>query len=817
MSHSERSPKMTPGPKSVRQPVLIGLFAGTAVGAGYLLAGVPNVELMTLIVALCGAVVGARQSFFTGAVAAAVYSLGSPYGPPVPLMLLAQVLGLGSAGIIGAWGGGRVLDKRNKRQFGRAMIWAALIGLCSTFLYDLLTNLAIIGAWGLNWWLVLTGAIPFALLHIASNVAIFASLMPLLVPRLVSLKKPALVAQAGAILVVAVLVIAPTMSSAEVGPDGSGWQRPLWQPFARTAVEWLQWRSGFMPLVDGGLGASAVLLGEAGTSWSPLFVRDGIPLGTGHILTDDPWLLSTAGLSAERISFGQDGFGGTGGLVRTQTVDNQPDQAVSGYRGAKGPHQSYFRSIYLLTPKTAWRAGFEFEESLDIEGYNFTTLPDADFAAASENGFPGHSRVRQSRARLFRDLDPDNSFVLEYGTGRLTKDSLPVYGADHLELWDSSLATTMRSRWGRWQMDTHLYWRNRDAIWGSRSVAATVGVDRRHLDVGREGLSWSLGSPGVKRDANSRLELQVAHWNLDDTLTSEAWLSGFTGAKRGGAETVHLAASGGRRDYGAIAWTGRLGADWHSLAGAQPELGLQVGSRGDGPWWNLDFTYGGRAPRSDELLTPFRRDVAGRRLVLWPNPDLNREKTSRLGLLLRKSVFGFDVALDGSVIRLSQGIAWQQEPGSPDVGYWGNVLEMDSARISGRLARQGRFLGWGRLAVEGTWQQSDERSGRASFLPPERLVRTQMMWENHFFEEDGVLQIALFSTLRSTMADPWDVSRDAQLPSLLTHDLMVGFRLVGADISLAIRNLTGERSVLTSGARRPGQEIDLRLRWDWLY
>ena len=39
----------------VRQPVLLGLFTGTAVGVGYLLAGVPNVELMTLVIALAGA------------------------------------------------------------------------------------------------------------------------------------------------------------------------------------------------------------------------------------------------------------------------------------------------------------------------------------------------------------------------------------------------------------------------------------------------------------------------------------------------------------------------------------------------------------------------------------------------------------------------------------------------------------------------------------------------------------------------------------------------------------------------------------------
>jgi len=59
---------------SVRQPVLLGLFVGTAVGAGYLLAGVPNVELMTLVIALCGGVMGAGSGFVAGALAASIFS-----------------------------------------------------------------------------------------------------------------------------------------------------------------------------------------------------------------------------------------------------------------------------------------------------------------------------------------------------------------------------------------------------------------------------------------------------------------------------------------------------------------------------------------------------------------------------------------------------------------------------------------------------------------------------------------------------------------------------------------------------------------------
>ena len=79
----------------VRQPVLLGLFAGTAVGAGYLLSGVPNVELMSLIIALSGAVLGPVAGALCGVLSGTIFSLGNPYGPPPPVLLIAQMLGHG--------------------------------------------------------------------------------------------------------------------------------------------------------------------------------------------------------------------------------------------------------------------------------------------------------------------------------------------------------------------------------------------------------------------------------------------------------------------------------------------------------------------------------------------------------------------------------------------------------------------------------------------------------------------------------------------------------------------------------------------------
>jgi len=836
----------------VRQPVLLGLFTGTAVGAGYLLAGVPNVELMTLVIALSGAALGSRAGAMSGMLAAAIYSLGSPYGLPHPLLLIAQVCGMGMAGVLGRLGSRPVLSALVKSQRARAMIWAGGTGFMATFLYDLLTNLSIIQAFELAPAVVLSTAIPLFLLHTGANTAIFALLFPVLAPRLAHLGRAPLAGRsAGTSMLPAVLVAlmltAGHASAQEAEPDSvpvapvdstvveipavqvdevslrasetKGWRRSLWTPFAPTALTWLNWYSPWVPVSDGGLGASAVVLGEAGTSYSPMFLRDGIPVGTGHVLADDPVLVPTEGLVLRDGGMGADGWGGTGGLIRLETEDPDPGKAVSAYRGVKGNHETYFRAIHILTPEAAWRAAFEFEESLDHEGYNFTDQPDEIFQESNPDGFAGHGKVRQSRTRLFRRMDQDNHLVVEYSNGRKTKDSLPALGAEQQEVWDDGIAATMTARTGSVNWRTSVFWKNRDIEWGDRD---TVGVDRtrRKVETGREGVSFDLSHAprSDKEDLPSLTGLTAlfTRWSVYDTGTSDAWAAPSAGDGNGEGNNALVKARTGIRAGSSRLVLG-VGGQWDKHAGFGPEVDLAWGADNQQPWWRIDLYYGGRAPRSDELLTPLLHVVDTERLALLPNPNLNREKTLRAGLLFQRRLLGIDLAVDGSVRRLTEGITWEALVPDGDQGVWTNGLEMDAARLTGSLGREGRFLGWGRVKLEGTWQSFDEKVGTASLLPPEKYLRLHVMWENHFFQEDGILQLALYSTHQGEMADPWDVTRSYILPTRTVHDLLVGFRLVGANLSLAFRNLTGEKTRMTSGALSHEQELDLRLHWTFRY
>jgi hypothetical protein len=609
----------------------------------------------------------------------------------------------------------------------------------------------------------------------------------------------------------------PEAPPPDTGPYRAfGWRRSLWTPFATTGLHWANWYSAWLPVVDGGVGSTSVLINEAGTSRVPLITRDAVPLGTGHVLADDPSLIPTQGLTLRDAGHAADGWGGTGGHLETTTHDSQPDRATSQYRGVKGPHETYFRAINVLTPQAAWRAGFEFEESIDAEGYNFTDLPDDVWLANEGVEYPGHGKVRQSRTRLMRRFGADDQLAIEYGYGRKTKDSLPALGAEQAELWDDSIAATMLARVGSWRTRTVLFWNNRDFSWGDRGALDAEGVDRRLVETGREGLTVEMTKDAAGQVPLTGMRLRTAGWSVHDSGTSGDWADGAQGDGSGeGQEALAVFRTGFRK--GSSRMVADLGGQWDDRTGLGPEMGLAFEHDVVDPRWKLDVHYGGRAPRSDEYLTPLMVDVDGRGLALLPNTELDREKSLRLGGLVKARLVGFDLALDGSWRQLTQGIAWEASAPGSNTGTWGNGLEMSAAQVTGRLFREGRFLGWGRLMLEGTWRSIDETIGQASMLPPEYDARLHLMWENHLFQEDGIFQLALLSNWRGPMDDPWDVTRTYEIPARSLHDLVVGFRLLGVNLTLAVKNVTGDRVQLTSGARSPGQELDLRLKWDFAY
>lgn len=138
---------------------------------------IPNFEVLTLVVFCSGVLLGPRDGALVGAVTMLVYSFLNPYGAVHPLVTAAQVGGMVPAGLAG--GALAAAGLANARAPVRAAaLGTAGIGLTAWF--DLLTNLAT----GLLFGQVratLIGGIPFALWHVGTNAALFATLgVPLL-------------------------------------------------------------------------------------------------------------------------------------------------------------------------------------------------------------------------------------------------------------------------------------------------------------------------------------------------------------------------------------------------------------------------------------------------------------------------------------------------------------------------------------------------------------------------------------------------------------------------------------------------------------
>jgi len=844
--------------RTIRRPVVLGLFVGVTVGVGYLLAAVPNVELMTLLSALAGAALGPRLGFVSGFLAMAIYSLGSPYGLPHPLLLASQVVGMGSGGIVGHFARKPVSSLVQSGNQRSVIMLSMLIGFFLTLVYDLATNMASWVAYDLDLWVILVGGLPLFLIHAGVNLVLFGFFFPLLVTRVMLLKHQPLSGHNGNILILLFLGLCSSPAQAQTTVSDStfsadslgviaavdstlsdvptimaapltgaalahGWQRPVWQPFAESALQWLNWNSSHVVLRDGGVGAMTMILGEGGTTPYPVFLRDGIPMGTGHFLADDPGLIPLRGLrfgkpkdNRHGIQFGHDGWGGTGGSIALWTDDFAPGKAVSIYSGVKGPHESYMRSFVMRSPLAAWRFTFDFEEKIDNGGYNYTTADDRDFSP-SEEDMRGHGKIRMARGRLTRYLDGENQLSLEYSTARKTKDEIPVLGAEAQELWSDELALAMQSRLGPFGFHGTAFWINRDVQWGSRSIGIKPAADLRKIETSREGLVLALNRPenwGFVH--NGGLKFTVNHWRLDDTGPTKTWSEDWTGTMDGDGVAGELTTSG-YLDLGGPVLNLNGGGYYDQYGGWLPGGLLTFAGKPTGSWWEMSLARDGRAPRSDELFTPQQRFFGSRIVTIYPNSLLVRENTKRASIRLAGRVFGLDLALDASARQLTDGITWQYDGNGTNSGSWNQGLHMNSTRITGQVAREGRFLGWGGVRLEGTWQKFDEKEGQAAFLPPEKSARMELKWENHFFKEDGILQVALMTWWKGQMADPWDVSRQSILPETTRMDLILGFRLVGANISIALRNLADQKVQMTTNSWSTEKEFQWRINWTFLY
>jgi hypothetical protein len=166
--------------------VRAALFTAVAIGLGFSLVMVPNIELITVVVFLSGLTLGVGWGILVGGTAEFIFSALNPLGSGL-LFLPLFIAQIGSMAFIGALGG-VMRPVFFKSTYNKYRISALVItGFMVTLIFDSITTLSFpISAgydWPQTWGLYLSG-IGFTVLHQISNAIVFSIGIPLVTRHL---------------------------------------------------------------------------------------------------------------------------------------------------------------------------------------------------------------------------------------------------------------------------------------------------------------------------------------------------------------------------------------------------------------------------------------------------------------------------------------------------------------------------------------------------------------------------------------------------------------------------------------------------------
>ena len=152
----------------------ISVFSALAIGGGYALSFVPNVEVMSFLVFSSGFIFGVKVGSLVGLISMTIYTTWNPWGGPIPVISLAQIFGMSLFGAVGGFYGSSYRQRVNFSIVD--LLEIGFIAAILTLFYDIETSIAYAYAFGLEkalLWVIIAGT-PYMLIHVISNVFIFS-------------------------------------------------------------------------------------------------------------------------------------------------------------------------------------------------------------------------------------------------------------------------------------------------------------------------------------------------------------------------------------------------------------------------------------------------------------------------------------------------------------------------------------------------------------------------------------------------------------------------------------------------------------------
>jgi len=148
---------------------IASIMSALALVGAYVLVGVPNVELASVVIFATAYTFGFGMALWCTAIVGIVFGTLNPWGILLPI-IPAQMAGWLVTSATGA------IMRRSRGSPGSLLsrrAQYALAGAFTTVCFDLLTNLAWALVWGLPFVVVIITGLVFMLVHVTSNTLLF--------------------------------------------------------------------------------------------------------------------------------------------------------------------------------------------------------------------------------------------------------------------------------------------------------------------------------------------------------------------------------------------------------------------------------------------------------------------------------------------------------------------------------------------------------------------------------------------------------------------------------------------------------------------
>ncbi len=156
---------------------ITAIMTALALVGNYALVAVPNLELGSTVLFVTAYIFGTQMAIWSTLIMSLLFGVINPWGGFIPQIWLSQVIGWFYIIAVGSIMGKRGIN--GKRLEPRK--WElAITGAVVTFIFEQVTNLGYSATFPVPFFLAVTAAIPFTLIHIISNAVIFSQVVPML-------------------------------------------------------------------------------------------------------------------------------------------------------------------------------------------------------------------------------------------------------------------------------------------------------------------------------------------------------------------------------------------------------------------------------------------------------------------------------------------------------------------------------------------------------------------------------------------------------------------------------------------------------------